>query len=308
MSYTEYENRIIELASEHPVNIDKIQECFDLGADPNALDSWSESDQDYLDFLFTDCFTLFDAPDLYPLLRCFLKNGLDINRFAEMIISDIIYLADNDRFRMIQLIFDSLSEKVSMQKALESVGDEASFYNCNPEFYKGKKTPEWESNDLDGLYEMIDAYEKGEAYDGFRKLPEVLNQKLLSISSSGDWISADTEKLVYQYKDNTVFMILEMERDTLIIKNGYAAFINNKHNLVKQKNEFTEYAAKSLTGAVVEKVSLHPYSINVSDRYPDDARNMFLNGRTVTVELSDGREIVFTTNIDTDNDTVYLQM
>lgn len=308
MSYSELENRIIELAGENPINIDEVKKLFDQGADPNAVDGWDENEQDYDDILFTDCTTLFDAPDYYQLLECFLKNGLDIKKYAERIIGDLIYMGDNDRFRLIQRIFDSLPERVSMQKALESVGEEASFYNCNPEFYKGNKSPEWESNDLEGMYELILAYENGDDYDGFKKLPEEINQKLLSVSVSGEVLQADEEKMVYRYKDNTVYMIIEMEQDTLIIKNGYAAFINSKEKFPKQKNAFTLYAESILKGEDVEQVSLHPYSFNVTDRYPEDGRVWYLDGRTLTVELSGGKKIVFTTSIDTDNDTVFLQV
>ena len=99
-----------------------------------------------------------------------------------------------------------------------------------------------------------------------------------------------------------------MERDTLIIKNGYSAFINNRCSLKKQNNRFTVQAENLLKGEEVECVSLHPYSFNVSDRNPQDGRIQFLNGRMVNIEFSNGKKIVFTTSIDTNNDTVFLQV
>lgn len=308
MSYGELEKKVIELAAEHPVNIESIQALFDQGADPNAFDEYDESDPEDYELLFTACFDFYNAPNLYALLECFLKNGLDIKKYAERIISDLIYLGENDRFKMVQLIFDSLPGKIAMEKALESIAGEASFYNCNQEFYDGKRSPDWESNELYGLYELIKAYAIGEEYDGFKQLPDVINQKLISISVAGDWILADEEKMVYRYKDNTVFMIIQMEQDTLFIKNGFTAFINNNSNMKKQQNTFTLYAEDILKGEIVEKVCFNHYSINITDRRPQDGRIWLLSGKTVTLELSGGKEIVFVADIDSKNDTVFIHV
>ena len=310
MAFSELENRIIHLCSEDPINIEAVQRLFDQGADPNAVDDWDDFEQEYTDVLFTACIfeTQWDAPDFYPLLKCFLKNGLDIQRFADFIIGDLIFLGNNDRFRLTQLVFDHLSEKVSLKKALDKVGTEASFYNCNREFYNGEDSSDWEANDLDGLYELIEAYEKGEDYDGFKQLPKEINQKLVSIKISGNWISADEEKMVYRYKGNTVFMILELEQDVLIIRNGFTAFINNKSNMEKLSNDFSLRAESLLKGENVERVDFHPYSINVTEKYPQDGRTWFLDGRMVSIEFSGGKRIVFTTDNDAGNDTVFLQV
>ena len=162
MAYGELENRIIIASMKSPINLSEIQDLFDQGADPNAVDDWDEKEQEYEETLFIGCITsaLWEGPDLYPLLECFIKNGLDVQRFAELILKDLIYVGPNSsRIKMAQLILDHLPNRIDMTNVLETVAGEESFYRCcgsDTDFVDDDR----EAKDLWGLYEFLDAYAK----------------------------------------------------------------------------------------------------------------------------------------------------
>ena len=169
MPYSELENRIINASRENPINITEVQNLFDKGADPNAVDDWDEKEQEYMETLFTECVfaTPWDGADMYPLLECFINNGLDVQRLAELILKSLIYVGPNtSRIKMAKLILEHLPNKIDMSNVLMTVGEEESFYRyCgnNTELYQ--IDDDREADDLSNLYELLDAYARDSRKD-----------------------------------------------------------------------------------------------------------------------------------------------
>lgn len=164
MAYGELENRILRASMKNPIDLSEIQNLFDQGADPNAVDDWNEDEQKYEETLFTGCIfeTPWDGENLYPLLECFIKNGLDVQRQAELLLKDLIYVGPNSsRIKMAQLILEHLPNRIDMTHVLETVAGEESFYRCcgsNTDFVDDDR----EAEDLRCFYEFLDAYAMAE--------------------------------------------------------------------------------------------------------------------------------------------------
>ena len=77
MALGELENKILKLVDEKIINIEKVKELFERGANPNAME-YDEpdkgfNDDTYYSTFFSEC--IFEAqgksPDLYDLLKVF---------------------------------------------------------------------------------------------------------------------------------------------------------------------------------------------------------------------------------------------
>ena len=122
------------------INIEKVKELFESGANPNAME-YDESDKSdkgfnddtYYSTFFSEC--IFEAqgksPDLYDLLKVFIEYGLDIEKYGSSIISDFHFIFENsDIYEMTKLMLNSAKNKIDVGEAQAGIGTEESYRNC----------------------------------------------------------------------------------------------------------------------------------------------------------------------------------
>ncbi len=284
-----------KLVDSKTIDINEIENLFQQGANPNALEDLNP-DKDFNDCtywatFFSEC--IFSSqeknPDLYPVLELFIKYGLDVDKYGSSILSDFHFINNgSDTYRMCKLLLDNMSNCIDVSTALSSIGTEESYLNCS------FNDMDFESNELFGLYTMIESFSKNNSYNHFYKLPKKINEKFVKLNVSGDFITLDKNKITVKSEKNRMCMIskIEMQENSLIVEDNYGVYINNKDEHKFVDNIFTKYANEYLKNETIISVEFKHYQFTVAPK-------TFIQGRTAIINLTNDKKIVY--EEDTDN-------
>lgn len=294
MALNKLENEILELVNNSKIDILKVEELFKSGANPNALE-YDEPDKGFNDdtywsTLFSECIFASQEkePDLYPLLELFIKYGLDANKYGTSIIGDFHFIGGkSDIYEMTKLMLDNMDRKTDMGEALSGIGTEDSYLTCSFD------NMDSESNDLFGLYELIDAFKNNKPYKSFYKLPKKINEKFIKLNINGNFVILDKNKVAVKSEKSKMCMIskIEMEKNTLIVEDNYGVYINNEDQNNYEDNVFTKYANEYLKNEKIIDLKFKHYQIGLSP-------TSHAQGRVVTINFTNGKKLVYEEDVE----------
>ncbi len=264
------ENEIVNCIDRDKINIGKVDRLFKEGADPNYIDDD--------ECLFVSC--IWNAadyhPDLYPLLKCFIENGLDVNRFANEILGEFIFINDkkSDLLAMAKLILNNINGKISLAKALDSIDGEASYYRVSFEHEQVRVTR------LVTLSKILHAYQDDEPYDNIFYYDRAIGQKLITASITGDFLENDTVCASWK-TGNKIRTMLKLENDVLVVDWNDDIYVNNDA-FIEADNEFSKAIVRSFKGQTLRRVFFERYSIQIAPKG-------FMSGFTTSILFSNER-------------------
>ena len=303
MALGELENKILKLVDAYKINIEKVKELFEKGANPNALEDDEPDkgfdDDIYYSTFFSEC--IIEAqdktPDLYDLLKAFIEYGLDVEKYGASIIGDFHFIFENsDIYEMTKLMLNSAKNKIDVGQALSSIGTEASYINCCLDEIPDRDEL---SNDLFGLYELLDAYKNEKDYNGFFRLNLKPNQKFIDFKVSGDFVEVNEKMISVKSNKRELSMIskIQMEKDALIIEDNYAVYINNKDFNEYVENEFTRKANQYFADEKILEIKFKHYEEIIDPL-------TFAQGRVVTILFTNNKRLVYEEDIDNNLETI----
>ena len=303
MALGELENKILKLVDEKIINIEKVKELFESGADPNALkydepDKGFDNDPYYSTF-FSEC--IFEAqgkaPNLYDLLKVCIEYGLDVEKYGASIISDFHFIFENsDIYEMTKLMLNSTKHKIDVGQALSGIGTEESYRNCCLDEMPDRDKS---SNDLFGLYVLLEAYKNEKDYNGFFRLNLKPNQKFNSCKVNGDFVEINENKIAVKSEKEKCCMTskIQMENDTLIIEDNYGVYINNKDNNGYEDNEFTRKANQYFANEKIIEIKFKHYEVEINP-------TSHAQGRVVTILFTNDKKLVYEEDVDNKLETI----
>lgn len=290
MALGKLENEILALMNSEIIDINKVEELFKNGADPNAL----EDDEPDLDFdnnihwstFFTSCIfsTLQNNPDFYPLLEVFIKYGLDVNKYGSSLIDDFHFISDRcDIYEMTKLVLNHVTDRTKIEPALSSIDTVESWLNCNID-----EICDAESNDFYGLYVLVESFLNNIPYNSFYRLPKQINEEFKNIYVNGNFVVIEKNKLSAKYNENknALNTKIVLKNNTLIVKDYHSVYINNDdiHNYIE--NEFTDYANSHFKNEKVIDIKFKHFEVELS---PD----LCAQGRMVTISFTNKKELKY---------------
>lgn len=278
---------VIETIKENKTTIElnKIQNLIDKGADLNKT---VEFDEELGGSFFCDCLEICDNNiDTLPLLKLFIKNGYNIDKYGLNILEDIRFFNHNKSvIETAKFILNNFSNKVDLSEAIEAVETEAS-YNCCTE------KDDFSSNYLYTLCDVLKHYHNNENFDNVFDMEKIKGQKVLDISISGKLEKHDDDTVFIDENPNdiSVKMIIKCEKDTLIIKDTDYVCINNNEKFVKEESSYVSLLKDNIVGEIIEDINFEHYSYKVGD-------NSYAQGRNASIILSNSKRIIFKTIYD----------
>lgn len=306
MALGELENKILKLVDTKIINVEKVRELFENGANPNALECDEPdkgfNDDVYYSTFFSEC--IFEAqekaPDLYNLLKVFIEYGLDIEKYGSSIISDFHFIFENsDIYEMTKLILNSEKNKIDIGEAQAGIGTEESYRNCCLDEMPDQDES---SNDLFGLYKLLEAYKTGKEYNGFYRLNLKPNQKFIDFKVGGDFVEITENKITVKSCKEKCSMIskIQMENDVLIIEDNYGIYINNKDINEYSENEFTRKANQYFANERIIEIKFKHYAVEINPK-------SYAQGRVVTILFTNDKKLVYEEDVDNKLETIEIK-
>lgn len=236
-TYNKEEKEIYDICCSDKVDYNRIDYLLKNGASANAVEitKYDNQEENEEDLLMVQCWLdgqfnrRFDEegkqietdPDFcIKLLKIFIDNGLDVDRYVNHIFSDIQFTYDDKNYiEMTKLILNHLKSKdsIDLESTLSGIGTEESYNNCCTQDHKY-------ANILSTIYEMIEKFCKNDVNPNkFFECDKVLDQKIQKIKIFCKDIKIDQPKcFICDYID----IFIECEKDILCIANKYI-FVNN---------------------------------------------------------------------------------
>lgn len=303
MALGKLENEILELVDNKEIDIKKIGELFKQGANPNALEEEKPDEgwdgDTYWATLFSECIFAAQSkePDLYPLLELFIKNGLDVNKYGPSIISDFHFISGKSNlYEMTKLLLNNMDRTIDIHEAISGIGTESSYLNCSFD------NMDAESNDLLGLCVMLESFSECKPYKSFYKLPKKINELFKKIKISGDFVILEKNKVAVKSSksDFCMFSKIEMDKNTLIVEDNYAVYINNEDTHEYEENIFTDFANKYFKNEKIIDIRFKHYEVELSP-------TSHAQGRVVTINFTNSKKLVYEEDIENNLETIEIR-
>ncbi len=295
MALGKLENEILALMNSEIIDINKVEELFKNGADPNAL----EDDEPDLDFdnnihwstFFTSCIfsTLQNNPDFYPLLEVFIKYGLDVNKYGSSLIDDFHFISNScDIYEMTKLLLNHVTDRDKIKPALSSINTVESWLNCNID-----EICDAESNDFYGLYVLVESFLNNKPYNTFYRLPKQINEEFNNLYVNGNFVSINKNKLsvkINKFEKSATTKIV-MKTNTLVVQDNHSVYINNDDTHTYEENEFTDYANSHFKNEKVIDINFKHFEVELS---PD----LCAQDRAVTINFTNNKKLKYAVDIE----------
>lgn len=285
MALNKLENEIFKLVDNNHIDINKVNELFKAGANPNALlEEKVEKNDDctYYSTFFSEC--IFEAqsksPDLFPLLKCFVENGLDVNKYGPSIIGDFCFIYKNsDIYEMTKYMLNHMDKDNCVNQALMGIGTEESYYNCCEHM-------DSESNELASIYEIIDAFANGKEFNDIYCWKRIIGQKVKSVKVSGNKSNIDGNVFICESENDGMKTLIECEKDSLYVIDSNMIFVNNSIGIDKYSEEYSRYLSDNLKGETIEKVEFE-HTMFVS------GPKTYSQGRIIIISFSNNKKLLY---------------
>lgn len=292
MSLGVLENKILHYIDNEEIDILKIRELFDKGANPNALENDKPdkgfNDDIYYSTFFSECIFVAQekAINLYELLKVFIEYGLDLEKYGSSIISDFHYISEsNDIYEMTKLILNSTKNKIDVGEAISGIGVEASYINCCLDEIENRDEL---SNYLFGLAVLLELYKENKPYNGVYSINKNINQKFINMKIKGDFVEVNNKKISVKSEKDRCSMLtnIQMEKDFLIVEDNYGVYINNQDMNEYNENVFTKNVNEYLKDEKIVEIKFKHYDVRIKPK-------VCKQGRVVTIEFTNGKKLVF---------------
>lgn len=267
------------------INLEEIQKLINMGADLN------ESDELFENFggFYCECLDECDSNiNTLPLLKLFVKNGFNIDKFASNILQDYRFF-DRERKDVVEVakyILNTCKNKVNVEDALEAISIETSNKNCS-------EKNDFGSNLLYILYEVLDRYKNNKNFDDISDLTTIKGQKIIDVSIDGQLEKYDKNVVFVNEKNNDTSMkiTIKCDKNTLVVYNTDFVMVDNGAKCEKDKNPFVSMLKKEIVGEKIENIVFEHFSCEQEER-------VYLQGRNSTIILSNGKTIILKTIYD----------
>lgn len=267
-SFNKEEREIYNMCCSDNIDYGRIDYLLKNGADANALEiiKYNNQKENEEDLLLTQCWLdgqyhrRFDEdgnqidtdPDFcIKLLKIFIENGLDIEKYINHIFANIQFTYDDKNYiEMTKLILNNLKniQNLKLKRALEGIGTEESYNNCCEVNHRY-------ANVLSTIYEMIEKYPEGNDPNKYFICDQIIGQKIEKVQIHCKDLKVDlSNKLIADEFE----IFIQCENDILDIFNKYI-FINNndiksKFERIDEENNFEKEVNKYLKGETIENI------------------------------------------------------
>lgn len=250
--FNDKEKEIYDLSMKKEEDLEKIDYLLKHGASSNAVEITKYNDDNVEEeLLFTMCMQDSNFDNL-KLLKIFIDNGLDIDKYINNIFDALLFTYDeNNYIDMTKLILKTIKNKdnIDLNISLESIGLEESYNNCCTKDHKY-------ANKLSIIYEMIQNFKDNKDPNKYFDYDKILNQEIKDIDLFCKDLKIDFDnKLI----SSDIDLIIKCD-DTLTILNKYI-FVNNnevtsKYERIYDDNRFLQNIKKNLIHEKIEKIEL----------------------------------------------------
>lgn len=269
--FNKEEIEIYNICCSESVDYDRIDYLLKNGADANAIEIFKYDNQEKLneELLLVQCWLdgafnrridehgekITGDPDFcIKLLKIFIKNGLDLERYVNQIFGAIQFTYDDKNFiDMTKIILSNIKNPnvIDLEKALSGIATEESYNNCCNVNHRY-------ANVLATIYEMIEKYTKGKDPNKYFICDKIIGQKINNISIFCKDLKIDfSNKLIADECD----IFLECEKDRLSILNKYIFVDNNdidsKFERIDEDNRFEKKINKYLKNEIIEDIQFY---------------------------------------------------
>ena len=289
MMLGDLENKILQLAENRDFDLDKYEELFKQGANPNAICydfDYSDIEKDgykYYDTLFSACMDFISGDfDFLPLLKCFYKNGLDLNLYGPSIISDIhysVYSKLTDFYEMIKFILNHMDKGISLYGCLVEYDMEESYYNCC--LYD-----DYNSNKLASFCKLLNYYCDGKDYNCIFPWEKIIGQKVKKVVVSGKNSRVEDNVFFSSFNYGDMSTLIQCEKDSLFVLDDYDVYVDNYICLDNSCEEFSVYLTNQLKDEIVENVEFEHIKII-------NGNKSISEGRNVIISFSNNKKIIY---------------
>lgn len=201
--------------------------------------------------------------NLLEILKCFIANGLDVEKYANSIISDFHFIGDKsqDAYEMTKLLLNSLQEKINLEVAKEGIESEISWLVCTyPD--EGYDNPMDYANYLDGIMKILENYEQGKEYNSIFPCDDAIGETFKKISINGQICNITNNKIEYKQskgRNTKLWTNIQLGDKKLVIEDNYWAYIDNSSENTGT-NIFTENANKYFANEKLVEIKFTHYS------------------------------------------------
>ena len=296
------ENKILELVDNKIIDVDKVEDLFKKGANPNAL--WDEKvdrgwdGDEYWSTFFSECIFASQEkePNLFPLLELFIKYGLDVNKYGPSIIGDFHFIrGNNDIYEMTKIMLDKMDRKTNIHEAISGIGVESSYLNCCFD------NMDAESNDLLGLCIMLENFTKNKPYKSFYRLPKKINKYFKKIHVKGEFVTLEKNKIAVESKSKSYLITkIEMENHDLVVEENCDVYINDEDDEEFTENIFTQYANEYFKGEKIVDLKFKHYEVEVDP-------TTHAQGRVVTINFTNNKKLIYDEDIENRLETIEIK-
>lgn len=250
MNFNDKEREILELVHNNNVDIEKINNLFKEGANANASNGIVEDE--YIGNLFSEC--IFEALpndiNIFELLKCFVQNGLDLDKYGNSIIGDLhATFVNNDIIEIVKYILDNVSKKINVEYAIEMFRLEAEYLSDDFSIYDEK------ANLVDTVAFMLEEYMYGGHYKEVYDYSKIIGQEILEVTVDNSVSTSTKDYLMIDLKTKDINTIIKCSNDVLCVSNSTTAYINNNYKKsYSVDNSFIKQLNETIKGEKIEKI------------------------------------------------------
>lgn len=303
--FNKFEDEIIEICSRQRVDYDRIDFLLKNGASANAcIVTKYNSDDIEEDLLLVECWRganyLSDDDerkiddDFYlRLLKIFIDNGLDVDKYANVLLSNIQYTYNNKYYiELVKVILNNLrgGRKLNFDESLDAIGSEESYQNCCMQDHEY-------ANTLSTIYEMIEKFsEKGLDPNKYYRYDRVIGQRIKDTKIFCKDTKIDQPK---KFICDEIEIFIECEFDTLCIINKFIFVNNNKiesdyeplvaTNRINSENAFGNSLKEYIRNEKIIKIEFNDLPIN-------SAPKTMIHCTVITIKLTNNKTIKISTD------------
>ena len=277
------ENEIYKICCSENVDYARIDYLLKNGADANAVEITKYDNQQEVDeeLLLIDCWLdgqfnrrvsedgkeIIGDPDFcIKLLKIFIENGLDLDKYANQIFGSIHLTYDDKNYiDMTKMILNNIKNRkiIDLKESLSGIGIEESYSNCCDVNHRY-------ANVLSTIYEMIEKFAEGKDPNKYFICEKIIGQKINKVEIYCKDLKIDfSNKLISDDFD----IFIDCDNDRLNILNKYI-FVNNndidsKLARVEEKNRFEKKINKYIKNETIEDIQFYNEAIpaKISSEY-----------------------------------------
>lgn len=302
-TYNKEEKEIYDICCSDKVDYDRIDYLLKNGASANAVEitKYDNQEENKEDLLLVQCWLdgqfnrrfykeekqiETDSDFCIKLLKLFIDNGLDVDKYVNHIFTNIQFTYDNKNYiEMTKLILNNLKNRqsINQEEALTGIGWEESYNNCCEADHRY-------ANVLSTIYEMIEKYSEGGDPNKYYTCNQIIGQKIEYVQIYCKDLKIDMpNKIIASECD----VFIQCEKDRLNILNKMI-FVNNneiksKFERINSENYFENELNNYLKNEIIEDIQF--YNEQIVSKPKTEC-----NVARIEIVISNNKKIIFNTD------------